>query len=161
MQTQAKYSIMESSSFINLFSHILIFSLFSLNCVESLPFACDPNNEQTKTFPFCQTSLSIKDRVKDLVGRLTLQEKVNLLVDNAIAVPRLGMLGYEWWSEALHGVSNLGPGTKFGGAFPGVTSFPQVILTAASFNQSLWHEIGRVLNIINFYVVISSNIYYF
>jgi beta-glucosidase-like glycosyl hydrolase len=83
-------------------------------------------------------------RVRDLIGRLTLQEKIRLLVNNAAAVPRLGIQGYEWWSEALHGVSNVGPGTKFGGAFPGATSFPQVITTAASFNESLWKEIGRV-----------------
>lgn len=125
------------------------------------PFACDPKSDQTKTFPFCQTVLPLKDRVKDLVGRLTLEEKVKLLVDNAIAVPRLGIQGYEWWSEALHGISNLGPGTKFGGAFPRATSFPQVILTAASFNQSLWQEIGRVLNIVIFYNVININFDFF
>ena len=82
--------------------------------------------------------------MRDLIGRLTLQEKVKLLVNNAAGVPRLGMRGYEWWSEALHGVSNVGPGTKFGGAFPRATSFPQVISTAASFNSSLWEQIGRV-----------------
>lgn len=84
--------------------------------------------------------------MRDLIGRLTLPEKVKLLVNNAAAVPRLGIKGYEWWSEALHGVSDVGPGTKFGGEFPAATSFPQVITTAASFNASLWEEIGRVIN---------------
>ena len=82
--------------------------------------------------------------MSDLIGRLTLQEKVRLLVNNAAEVARLGIKGYEWWSEALHGVSNVGPGTKFGGEFPAATSFPQVITTAAAFNASLWEEIGRV-----------------
>ncbi|KAG8389552.1 hypothetical protein BUALT_Bualt02G0241100 [Buddleja alternifolia] len=109
-------------------------------------FACDPRNSATKNLPFCRTDLSITDRVKDLIGRLTLQEKVKLLVNSAGAVPRLGIKGYEWWSEALHGVSNVGPGTKFGGEFPGATSFPQVITTAASFNASLWEEIGKVVS---------------
>ncbi|KAG5061865.1 hypothetical protein JHK85_003048 [Glycine max] len=108
------------------------------------PFACDPKNTATKNLPFCKASLATGARVKDLIGRLTLQEKVNLLVNNAAAVPRLGIKGYEWWSEALHGVSNVGPGTKFGGQFPAATSFPQVITTAASFNASLWEAIGRV-----------------
>jgi beta-glucosidase-like glycosyl hydrolase len=67
-------------------------------------------------------------------------------VNNAAGVPRLGIQGYEWWSEALHGVSNIGPGTKFGGAFPSATSFPQVITTAASFNASLWQAIGQVVS---------------
>ncbi|KAL2464212.1 Beta-D-xylosidase 1 [Forsythia ovata] len=100
----------------------------------------------TKNLPFCQVSLHIRDRVKDLVGRLTLQEKIRSLVNNAAPVERLGIKGYEWWSEALHGVSDVGPGTKFGGEFHGATSFPQVILTAASFNASLWEAIGRVVS---------------
>jgi xylan 1,4-beta-xylosidase len=86
----------------------------------------------------------IKARVRDLLSRLTRDEKVRLLVNNAAGVPRLGINGYEWWSEALHGVSNTGPGVHFGGQFPGATSFPQVITSAASFNTSLWELIGRV-----------------
>lgn len=116
--------------------------LYTIDARES--FACDPKNATTKDLLFCRASLKVEDRVNDLIGRLTLQEKVSLLVDNAGAVPRLGIKGYEWWSEALHGVSNTGPGTKFGGEFPGATSFPQVITTAASFNASLWEAIGQV-----------------
>ncbi|QCE13329.1 beta-glucosidase [Vigna unguiculata] len=111
-----------------------------------VPFACDPSNGLTRGFKFCNTHVPIHVRVQDLIARLTLPEKIRLVVNNAIAVPRLGIQGYEWWSEALHGVSNVGPGTKFGGAFPGATMFPQVISTAASFNQSLWRQIGRVVS---------------
>lgn len=108
------------------------------------PFACDPRNIAVKDLPFCKVNLPIDARVRDLLARLTLKEKLGLLVDNAPAIPRLGMDEYEWWSEALHGVSNVGPGTKFGGAFPAATAFPQVITTASSFNTTLWEEIGRV-----------------
>ena len=108
------------------------------------PFACDPKDANTKNLPFCRANLPVAARVNDLIGRLTMEEKVSLLVNNAAAVPRLGIKGYEWWSEALHGVSNVGPGTKFVGPFPAATSFPQVITTAASFNASLWEAIGRV-----------------
>ncbi|TYH39044.1 hypothetical protein ES332_D12G152900v1 [Gossypium tomentosum] len=110
------------------------------------PFACDPKDAVTAGFPFCKVSMPMSDRVNDLVGRLTLQEKVRLLINGAAPIPRLGIKGYEWWSEALHGVSDVGPGTKFGGAFPGATSFPQVISTAASFNATLWEAIGRVVS---------------
>ncbi|KAL2535490.1 putative beta-D-xylosidase 2 [Forsythia ovata] len=121
--------------------------LFSGHNVEARPsFACDPKDSATKNLAFCKSNLPIPDRVRDFIGRLTLQEKVKLLVNGASAVPRLGVKGYEWWSEALHGVSDVGPGTKFGGDFPGATSFPQVITTAASFNASLWEEIGRVVS---------------
>ncbi|PKI44097.1 hypothetical protein CRG98_035509 [Punica granatum] len=110
------------------------------------PFACDPRDPNTRNLPFCQVSKPIPKRVGDLIGRLTLQEKVKLLVDNAAAVPRLGIKGYEWWSEALHGVSNVGSGTRFEGDFPAATSFPQVITTAASFNASLWEAIGQAVS---------------
>ncbi|KAL1135084.1 hypothetical protein V6Z11_A12G149700 [Gossypium hirsutum] len=110
------------------------------------PFACDPKDAVTAGFPFCKVSMPMSDRVNDLVGRLTLQEKVRLLINGAAPIPRLGIKGYEWWSEALHGVSDVGPGTKFGGAFPGATSFAQVITTAASFNATLWEAIGRVVS---------------
>lgn len=108
-------------------------------------FACDPKDPNTANQLFCRTSLPFPERVQDLLGRLTLPEKAKLLVNGAAAVPRLGIKGYEWWSEALHGVSNVGPGTRFGGEFPGATSFPQVITTAASFNASLWEAIGQVI----------------
>ncbi|CAI0467087.1 unnamed protein product [Linum tenue] len=110
------------------------------------PFACDPKNPATRGYKFCRVRVPLHVRVRDLIGRLTLQEKIRLLVNNAAAVPRLGIQGYEWWSEALHGVSNVGPGTKFGDGFLGATMFPQVITTAASFNQSLWQQIGQVVS---------------
>ncbi|KAG5086930.1 hypothetical protein JHK82_054327 [Glycine max] len=131
------------------FSPLAIFLLLLLvryTCEAREPFACDPKNGGTKKMAFCKVSLAIAERVKDLIGRLTLEEKVRLLVNNAAAVPRLGMKGYEWWSEALHGVSNLGPAVKFNAQFPAATSFPQVITTAASFNASLWEAIGQVVS---------------
>ncbi|XP_058738832.1 probable beta-D-xylosidase 2 [Vicia villosa] len=127
---------------------ITLFILFLLHhtCHSRDSFACDPKSTATNNLPFCNVKLTLQQRVNDLIGRLTLPEKVNLLVNNAAAVPRIGIKGYEWWSEALHGVSNVGPGTRFGGVFPGATSFPQVITTAASFNASLWEAIGRVVS---------------
>lgn len=135
-----------SKAIVFFFLLLLLLFFFSVpsSSASREPFACHPTDKTTRGLPFCRTSLPIQERVKDLIGRLTLQEKVRLLVNNAAAVPRLGIKGYEWWSEALHGVSNVGPGTKFGGDFPGATSFPQVITTAASFNASLWEAIGRV-----------------
>ncbi|KAF5752153.1 putative beta-D-xylosidase [Tripterygium wilfordii] len=136
---------------------LLILFTATLLAVESRPpFACDPRNPRTRALKFCRVTVPVHVRVRDLIGRLTLQEKIRLLVNNAIDVPRLGIQGYEWWNEALHGVSNAGPGTKFGGAFPAATSFPQVITTAASFNQSLWEQIGRVRFILLFVNILPS-----
>lgn len=109
-------------------------------------YACDKTLSATSKFPFCNTSLSYQDRAKDLVSRLTLQEKVKQLVSGSAGIPRLGVPAYEWWSEALHGVSNVGPGTRFNATVPGATSFPAVILSAASFNASLWYKMGQTVS---------------
>ncbi|KAM1258592.1 hypothetical protein ACFX2I_038086 [Malus domestica] len=58
------------------------------------PFACDPRNLITRAFKFCRVRVPIHGRVRDLIGQLTLQEKIGLLVNNVIAVPRLGIQGY-------------------------------------------------------------------
>lgn len=111
-------------------------------------FACDvTNNPGLKNFGFCDPSLDLKTRVDDLVSRLTLQEKFGWLVNGARGVSRLGIPSYEWWSEALHGVSYTGPGTKFASPIPGATSFPQVILTGGTFNDSLFELIGKVISV--------------
>jgi len=108
-------------------------------------FACDvAKNPALANYGFCNQKLSVDARVKDLVRRLTLQEKVGNLVNSAVDVSRLGIPKYEWWSEALHGVSNIGPGTRFSNVVPGSTSFPMPILIAASFNASLFQTIGKV-----------------
>ncbi|KAJ8426315.1 hypothetical protein Cgig2_011986 [Carnegiea gigantea] len=110
-------------------------------------FACGSGgNLSVADLGFCDMTRSMEARVADLVGRLTLQEKVGFLVSGATAVQRLGIPKYEWWSEALHGVSYVGPGTHFSSAVPGATSFPQVITTAASFNTSLFEAIGKVVS---------------
>ncbi|KAL0412700.1 UNVERIFIED_CONTAM: Beta-xylosidase/alpha-L-arabinofuranosidase 2 [Sesamum radiatum] len=136
-------------------SFFLSFSILCVSLLISRPvyaqtkpaFACDVSgNPALKNFSFCDQSLDVKSRVADLVGRLTLQEKIGWLVNTAKGVSRLGIPDYQWWSEALHGVSYVGPGTKFSGLVPGATSFPQVILTAATFNESLFQIIGKVVS---------------
>ncbi|XP_009762535.1 beta-xylosidase/alpha-L-arabinofuranosidase 2-like [Nicotiana sylvestris] len=110
-------------------------------------FACDvANNPGVKNFGFCDVSLDVSARVNDLVKRLTLEEKITMLVNTAGSVSRLGIPKYEWWSEALHGISYTGPGVKFNGVVPGATSFPQPILTSASFNETLFETIGKAVS---------------
>jgi hypothetical protein len=59
------------------------------------------------------TSRSFEDRAADLVARMTLDEKISQLQNNAAAIPRLGVPAYEWWNEALHGVARAGAATVF------------------------------------------------
>ena len=95
-------------------------------------------------FPYCDASLPYADRVRDLIGWMTVEEKVGNLGDISHGAPRVGLPPYKWWSEALHGVSNAGRGIHLDGPLRAATSFPQVILTAASFNPHLWYRIGQV-----------------
>ncbi|WP_199119370.1 glycoside hydrolase family 3 C-terminal domain-containing protein [Pedobacter sp. ASV28] len=80
---------------------------------------------QTLQFPFQDPKLSFQQRVDDLVGRLTLEEKVAQLLNSAPAIDRLNIPAYDWWNETLHGVAR----TPYK-----VTVFPQAIAMAATFN---------------------------
>jgi len=82
-------------------------------------------------YPFQNPGLSAEERAKDLISRLTLEEKAALMCDQSDAVPHLGIKKFNWWSEALHGLAN---NEK-------VTVFPEPIGMAASFNDSLTYHI--------------------
>ncbi|KAJ0096723.1 hypothetical protein Patl1_28400 [Pistacia atlantica] len=129
---------------------LILFFFFFISASRSIlqsptipQFPC--NSPQYNQYPFCNTSLSIATRAKSLISLLTLQEKIQQLSNNASAIPRLGIPAYEWWSESLHGIATNGPGINFNGTMPSATSFPQVIVTAASFNKTLWSKIGSAI----------------
>lgn len=85
-----------------------------------------------QTLPYQNPELSPAERAKDLVKRLTLEEKALLMCDDSEAIPRLGIKKFNWWSEALHGVANQG----------NVTVFPEPVGMAASFNDKLVFDIS-------------------
>ncbi len=78
-------------------------------------------------FPFRNPDLPIEKRIDDLVGRLTLDEKVSLMIERAEPVERLGIPRFPWWGEALHGVARTGRATVF----------PQAIALAATWDTDL------------------------
>ena len=65
-------------------------------------------NASAQQFPYQNPALSAHERAVDLCGRLTLEEKASLMLDDSPAIPRLGIKRFQWWSEALHGVANMG-----------------------------------------------------
>ncbi|MDR0730432.1 MAG: glycoside hydrolase family 3 C-terminal domain-containing protein [Treponema sp.] len=75
-------------------------------------------------------------RIKELVSRMTLEEKVSQLSFTSAAIPRLGIPEYNWWNECLHGVARAGVATVF----------PQAIALGATFDESLIQEIAGAIS---------------
>ncbi len=103
-------------------SIIRILFWFSMNTLWSVPMPDQP--------AYKNPDLSFENRVDDLVGRLTLEEKISQMVHAAPAIERLGIPAYNWWNECLHGVARAGIATVF----------PQAIGMAATWNVDLIHE---------------------
>ena len=85
--------------------------------------------------PYLNPDLDFEARARDLVSRMSVEEKVSQLTNQAAAIPRLGVPAYEWWNECLHGVARAGVATVF----------PQAIGLAATFDEPLMHEMAGVI----------------
>ncbi len=72
-------------------------------------------------------ALPTSQRVDGLVKAMTLEEKVSQMMDQAPAIPRLGIPEYNWWNEGLHGIARSGYATMF----------PQAIGMAATWDREL------------------------
>jgi beta-glucosidase len=80
---------------------------------------------------YLNPSLPAEQRAADLVHKMTLEEKATQLVNQARAIPRLGVPAYDWWSESLHGV-----------AINGTTEFPEPVGLASTFDPETIHTMG-------------------
>jgi len=87
-------------------------------------------------YPFQTPGLPLDERVRDLVARLTLEEKLNLLSQDQAAVPRLGIRAFKTGTEVLHGVAWLGEATVF----------PQAIGLGSTWNPGLMRRIGEAVS---------------
>jgi beta-glucosidase len=83
------------------------------------------------------TSRSFGARAADLVARMTLEEKASQLVNDAPAIPRLGIREYNWWNEGLHGVAASGYATVF----------PQAIGLAATFDAPHVETVANLIGV--------------
>lgn len=86
-------------------------------------FACSQVEENKQSVP--------EARARELASRMTLEEKVSLLLYESPAIERLGIPEYNWWNEALHGVGRNGDATMY----------PMPIGMAASFDEELLHKV--------------------
>ncbi|MFF0075836.1 glycoside hydrolase family 3 C-terminal domain-containing protein [Streptomyces sp. NPDC005494] len=85
--------------------------------------------------PFRDPQLSFARRTDDLLGRLTLDERIAMLHQFAPAVERLGLGPFRTGQEALHGVAWMGPATVF----------PQAVGLGATWNDDLVRRIGEAV----------------
>ncbi len=75
-------------------------------------------------------------KARELVGKMTLEEKASQLKYDAPAIERLGIPAYNWWNEVLHGVARAGTATVF----------PQAIGLAAMFDEEMQEKIAGVIS---------------
>ncbi len=90
-----------------------------------------------ETPPYQDISRTPEARAADLVSRMSLEEKTAQLINDAPAIPRLGVREYNWWSEGLHGVAAAGHATVF----------PQAIGLAATWDVPLIHQVADTVSI--------------
>ncbi len=101
--------------------------------------AAAPPGELAKpgaALPYLDTSLDFETRARDLVARMTLEEKAHQAGHTAPAIPRLNVPAYNWWNEGLHGVARAGIATVF----------PQAIGLAATFDTDRMHKSATVIS---------------
>jgi beta-glucosidase len=84
---------------------------------------------------YLDPSRPMVERVRDLLSRLALTEKIGQMRNPAQAIPRLNIPAYDFWSEALHGVARNGR----------ATIFPQAIGMAATWDPALIQKIGAAV----------------
>ncbi len=80
--------------------------------------------------------MDFKTKARELVSRMTLEEKVSQMRYDAPAIPRLGIPAYNWWNEGLHGVARSGVATVF----------PQAIAMAATFDRNMMYDVASAIS---------------
>jgi len=109
----------------------LLFLLFAI-----LPIRSQTVDKKNQAMPFNNPSLSIDERVKDLMSRLTLEEKADQMMNSTPEIKRLNIAPYDYWNEALHGVGRSGIATVF----------PQAIGLGATFDSDLAFRVSTAIS---------------
>ena len=110
---------------------VFVLVIFSIGPARAQSPSCNP-----QTCAYLNPALSPVERARDLVQRMTLEEKVSQTMNRAAAIPRLGVAEYDWWSEGLHGVASSGVATVF----------PQAIALAASWDPEMVRGVADTIS---------------
>lgn len=87
-------------------------------------------------YPWQDTSLAKEQRVEALISRMTVDEKISQMMNDAPAIERLGIPAYNWWNECLHGVARAGIATVY----------PQAIGLAATFDDEALQRTAAIIS---------------
>ncbi|MBE1491870.1 glycoside hydrolase family 3 protein [Plantactinospora soyae] len=118
-------------------------SVLVLSLVAALAMPGQATAEPADALPFRNPELSLDARLDDLVGRLTLDEKLALLHQAQAAVPRLDIGFFKTGTEALHGVAwsnNLND--NWNQVLAEGTVFPQALGLASTWDPELVRRVG-------------------
>ena len=158
---QAKAKLVKTKS-----CNIIIYSVILLNCGRYENFLCDSlaemqaflilsavcysfslhvkaptcDDKPFSSYPYCNPQLDLNSRVSDLVQRMNLDEKAKSMDAGIPAIPRLGIPSLHS-GEALHGAVVGCLNEKC------ATSFPCPMALSATFDDSLWEEIGLAIGL--------------
>jgi beta-glucosidase-like glycosyl hydrolase len=132
--------------------------------VPPYPYTQPCKSEPLKSSLACDHTADLDARIGSLISQIPKDELAALFIDKALGIPSLNIPPYNWWSEALHGVSRCpyqqGGATPSPDAKPGdrgccfadstgvkkcPTSFPAGITTGCTFNKTLMRAIGTAV----------------
>jgi hypothetical protein len=94
---------------------------------------------------YCNTDLSIEERVKDYVSRIPIVNQIDMMGNKAAGYDPLDIPPYQWWSEGLHGP--LEPCVSYLDVCRCPTSYPSPSSLGNTFNRTLFHLIGEAIGI--------------
>lgn len=103
-------------------------------CILLAIASCKPREDYQ--YPYLNPHLSIEERVNDLVGRMTLEEKIGQMINQAPAIERLGIPEYNWWNEGLHGIARAGLATVY----------PQAIGLGATWDEDMMYKVATAIS---------------
>lgn len=113
------------------------FTGLNKKCIVSLmALVCFLGTQAQQVAPYLNPDQPMETRIQDLIGRLTLEEKVSQMMHASPAIERLKIPAYNWWNEALHGVGRGGVATVF----------PQAIGMGATFDEDLIYRVSSAIS---------------
>jgi len=103
----------------------------------SLPLCLYGASAQDASRPvYLDPSKPTEQRVADLIGRMTLEEKAQQLNHLNVGIPRLKVAAWGGWNQTLHGVWSKQP----------TTLFPAAIAMGATWDPALVHTITGAMS---------------